>query len=75
MYCTTHTQRLIVDMPADEELPDMQIMLTSDQQPTSMRNLDASDVNRLMQIQGIVTSAAKTRAKATSITVRCRTCR
>ena len=66
--------RLIVDLPSEEELPDLQIMLTSDQGSTSMRGLDAADVNRLMQVQGIITSASKTRAKATAITVRCRSC-
>ena len=72
--CKDALARLIVDLPTEEELPDMQVMLSSEQQPTGMRQLDASDVNRLMQVQGIITSASKTRAKATAITVRCRSC-
>ena len=47
-----------------DEVPEMQVLLRSEQRSTSMRNLNASDVNRLILIPGIITSA--TRSKPSS---------
>ena len=52
-------------------------MLTSSEAfgPAGVRDLSSERVTRLVQLPGIVTSAAKPRHKATYITVQCKDCR
>ena len=59
---------------AGEKLEPVQITVTSDQAPTPMRGIEASDVNRLLQVSGIVISATRTRAKALKIVCKCSNC-
>ena len=59
----------------EETLPDIQVLVRSDQRPVALRRIAADDINRLLHVPGIVTSASKTRAKATTVKVRCRACK
>ena len=56
------------------EVPDMQVLLRSEQRATSMRNLNSRDVNRLILIPGIITSATRSRPRAQTLCVKCRAC-
>jgi DNA replication licensing factor MCM5 len=57
-----------------DDVPDMQVLLRSEQRATSMRNLNSSDVNRLILIPGIITSATRSRPRARTLCVKCRAC-
>jgi DNA replication licensing factor MCM5 len=57
------------------ETPCIQLLLKSSQNPVNMRGLGAGDVNRLLQISGIIISSGRATAKAHTITLRCRSCR
>ena len=59
----------------EPERQEVQVLLTTDQEPLSIRELTAEHVSQLVVVPGIVTSAARTRAKATSLTVQCRDCK
>ncbi len=55
-------------------IPQIQIMLKSNQTPISIRKITAVHVNRLLRVPGIVISQTKTRPKAVEITIKCKTC-
>ena len=57
-----------------DEVPEMQVLLRSEQRSTSMRNLNASDVNRLILIPGIITSATRSKPRAQILCLKCRAC-
>lgn len=59
----------------EEKVEDIQIMLSSDAIPDNLRNLKSEIVSKLVKIPGIIVSASGIRAKATSISIQCRTCR
>lgn len=50
-------------------------MLRSEAHPIHIRQLTADQVAKLYKISGIVISASNIRAKATSLTIQCRSCR
>jgi DNA replication licensing factor MCM5 len=52
-----------------------QLLLKSTQKSVNMRELNASDVNGLLQISGIVISSGRACAKAELVALRCRSCR
>jgi DNA replication licensing factor MCM5 len=56
-------------------VPDFQIILRSDQNPHSLRDLNADHVNSLIKVPGIVISATKAKSKAVEIVVKCTKCR
>ncbi|XP_045478337.1 DNA replication licensing factor Mcm5 isoform X1 [Harmonia axyridis] len=58
----------------EEEVEDIQIMLTSDANPSNLRDLKSEAVSHLVKIPGIIVSASGIRAKATRITLQCRSC-
>lgn len=58
-----------------EEVPNIQVMITSVAAPTSLRYLKASMVSKLITVSGIVVSAAQVRGKATSLHLQCTGCR
>lgn len=58
-----------------EEVPNIQVMLTSVGTPTSLRDLDATLVSKLVTVSGIVVLASQVRAKATTISLQCIGCR
>jgi len=59
----------------EPERQEVQVMLTTDQEPLSIRDLTAEHVSQLVVVPGIVTSAAKTRAKAASLPIQCKDCK
>ncbi|XP_050508532.1 DNA replication licensing factor Mcm5 [Diabrotica virgifera virgifera] len=58
----------------EEEVEDIQIMLSSDAHPSDLRSLKSDVVSKLVKIPGIVISASGIKAKATKISIQCRTC-
>lgn len=59
----------------EEEVQDIQITLKSDANPMSVRDLRSDQMAKLVKIPGIIISASAIRAKATNITIQCRSCR
>ncbi|CAH0478971.1 unnamed protein product [Peronospora belbahrii] len=55
-------------------VPDIQVILTSDQTPVPLRHVHAQEINRLVKVPGIVISATRVRTKCISATLRCRNC-
>ncbi|KAK5647912.1 hypothetical protein RI129_002804 [Pyrocoelia pectoralis] len=58
----------------EENIEDIQIMLSSDANPSNLRELKSDVVSRLVKIPGIIVSTSGIRAKATKITIQCRSC-
>ncbi len=59
----------------EEEVEKVQVKISSEARPNSIRDLGAEHVSRLVKIPGIVVSASSVRPKATRISVQCRSCR
>uniref|UniRef100_A0A5F9DGW8 DNA replication licensing factor MCM5 n=1 Tax=Oryctolagus cuniculus TaxID=9986 RepID=A0A5F9DGW8_RABIT len=59
----------------DEALQDIQVMLKSDASPSSVRSLKSDMMSHLVKIPGIIIAASAVRAKATRISIQCRSCR
>lgn len=59
----------------EETLEDIQVILKSEAEPLSVRGLGSDRVSRLVKIPGIIVSASGIKAKATQISVQCRSCR
>lgn len=59
----------------DPVTEDVQILLTSNEDPISMRALGAQYISKLVKISGITIAASRTKAKATYVTLLCRNCR
>ncbi|CAO1427742.1 unnamed protein product [Diamesa serratosioi] len=60
--------------PEGEEVQDIQILLTSNANPTNIRELKSDMVSRLVKIAGVVISASGIKAKTTKISIQCRSC-
>lgn len=58
----------------EEVVHDIQILLTSDANPTNIRDLKSESVSRLVKIAGIIIAASGIKAKATKISIQCRSC-
>ncbi|XP_022664680.1 DNA replication licensing factor mcm5-A-like [Varroa jacobsoni] len=58
----------------EEEVRDVQVMVVSGANPVQMRDLKSDEVATLVKIPGIVVAASGVRAKATKVTLRCRSC-
>eukprot|EP00095_Tigriopus_kingsejongensis_P004487 maker-scaffold168_size293125-snap-gene-1.88 protein:Tk04487 transcript:maker-scaffold168_size293125-snap-gene-1.88-mRNA-1 annotation:"dna replication licensing factor mcm5" len=59
----------------EETVQAMQVILRSEAQPSTVRDLSAGVVSRLVKIPGIIIASSGVRAKATRISIQCRTCR
>ncbi|NXB81963.1 MCM5 factor, partial [Donacobius atricapilla] len=59
----------------EETLQDIQVMLRSDANSANIRSLKSDQMSHLVKIPGIVIAATPVRAKATRITIQCRSCR
>ncbi|KAM3724476.1 DNA replication licensing factor [Dirofilaria immitis] len=57
------------------EIHDIQVTLRTDELAHSIRQLKSAQVSRLVKISGIIVAASQVRAKATRISIQCRTCR
>ncbi|KAK6022407.1 MCM2/3/5 family protein, partial [Ostertagia ostertagi] len=51
------------------------VCLTLDEYPSSIRRVKSAQVSQVVKISGIIVAASQVRAKATKITLQCRTCR
>lgn len=58
----------------EEQVEDIQIMLTSDANPSSLRDMKSEFVSRLVKIPGIIVSTTGIKAKATKLAIQCRSC-
>eukprot|EP00743_Colponemidia_sp_Colp-15_P002111 GILK01002292.1.p1 GENE.GILK01002292.1~~GILK01002292.1.p1 ORF type:complete len:727 (+),score=126.75 GILK01002292.1:66-2246(+) len=58
-----------------DKIPDIQVSIVSNENPKRLRNLQSTDVSRLVQVSGIVIAASKAQVKATKIAIQCRNCR
>ncbi|XP_053577356.1 DNA replication licensing factor MCM5 [Bombina bombina] len=62
--------------PAGEEtIQEIQVMLKSDANPANIRSLKSEQMSHLVKIPGIIIAATAVRAKATKISIQCRSCR
>ncbi|XP_006567932.1 DNA replication licensing factor Mcm5 isoform X2 [Apis mellifera] len=59
----------------EEKVEDIQVLLSSDAHPSSLRGIKPDAVSKLIKIPGIIISASGIRAKATKIAIQCRSCR
>lgn len=60
--------------PAEDEVQDIQIIITSNANPTNVRDLKSEMVSRLVKVSGVVISASGIKAKTTRISIQCRAC-
>ena len=61
--------------PEKLDLPQHQLMLHSTASQTTIRDLDALQISRLVRISGIVIGASTLSSKATTLRIQCRHCR
>uniref|UniRef100_A0A7S0RN97 DNA replication licensing factor MCM5 n=1 Tax=Pyramimonas obovata TaxID=1411642 RepID=A0A7S0RN97_9CHLO len=54
---------------------DIQILLSSTQNPTNVRNLSSQDISKLVVIPGIVIGASRAKSKGVQITLQCKACK
>ncbi|XP_063627771.1 DNA replication licensing factor Mcm5 [Cydia splendana] len=59
----------------EDTVEDIQVLLSSDAHTSNLRELKSETVSRLVKIPGIVISASGIKAKATKISIQCRSCR
>ncbi|GLV39625.1 Minichromosome maintenance 5 [Carabus blaptoides fortunei] len=59
----------------EEEVEDVQITFCSEANPTNLRDIKSESVSHLVKIPGIIVSASGIKAKATKITIQCRSCK
>ncbi|RFU35250.1 hypothetical protein B7463_g1083, partial [Scytalidium lignicola] len=70
--CSHH---IVFPSVRDMVMPEHQLLLHSSAQETSIRNLDAVTISRLVRVPGIVIGASVTSSKATALHIQCRNCR
>lgn len=66
---------LMIASENSEDVEHVQILLSTNSLASSLRSIKSESVSRLVKIPGIVVSASSIRAKATQITLQCRSCR
>jgi len=59
----------------ETSVEDIHVTLISEAAPTSVRDLKSEQVSKLVKIPGIVVAASGIKAKATRISIQCRSCR
>ena len=68
----------LITSPRDEnekEVQDIQVIITLNGSSTSIRKMKSTDVSKLIKVSGIIVAASQVRARATRVTLQCRTCR
>ncbi|KAK4159372.1 DNA replication licensing factor mcm5 [Cladorrhinum sp. PSN259] len=68
------THRIIFPHDPNVKLPPHQLLLHSNAEDISIRNLDSLTISRLVRVPGIVIGASVMSSKATEIHIECRTC-
>jgi len=71
----TEVARELIASDNVEDIEHVQILLSTNSLASSLRSIKSESVSRLVKIPGIVVSASSIRAKATQITLQCRSCR
>jgi len=59
----------------EETVRNIQVMIRSEANPVFIRQLTSDQVAKLYKVSGIVVSASTIKAKATALTIQCRSCR
>ncbi|KAL2152055.1 hypothetical protein VTH82DRAFT_5239 [Thermothelomyces myriococcoides] len=68
------THRIVYPHEPNVNLPDHQLLLHSNAEDVSIRNLDSLTISRLVRVPGIVIGASVMSSKATELHIQCRTC-
>ena len=68
------THRIVHPHEPNVKLPEHQLLLHSNAEDVSIRNLDSLTISRLVRVPGIVIGASVMSSKATAVHVQCRTC-
>jgi DNA replication licensing factor MCM5 len=72
-------QQLVVEGAEEDDWqgdskPKISVYFTSSQNGVPLRSITALEMNKLLKVPGIVIGASRIRAKATTVTIRCRQC-
>ncbi|KAJ8609958.1 hypothetical protein CTAYLR_008090 [Chrysophaeum taylorii] len=67
-------ERQIGEVALEEARLEVQVLVSSSQQPLDIRSLTADHVNQLIKLSGIIVSASKVAAKITMAQAICKTC-
>ena len=68
------THRIVFPHEPKVEIPEHQLLLHSDADDVSIRNLDSMTIARLVRVPGIVIGASVMSSKATELQIQCRNC-
>lgn len=68
------THRIVYPSNKDIVLPEHQLLLHSSASDTSIRDLDALTISKLVRVPGIVIGASVLSSKATTLHIECRAC-
>lgn len=68
------TQRIVFPHDIKVDLPPHQLLLHSNAEDVSIRNLDSLTISRLVRVPGIVIGASVMSSKATELRLQCRNC-
>ncbi|KAF4333710.1 DNA replication licensing factor mcm5 [Fusarium beomiforme] len=68
------THRIVFPHEPKAEIPDHQLLLHSNADDVSIRNLDSVTISRLVRVPGIVIGASVMSSKATELHIQCRNC-
>lgn len=68
------TRRIVFPHEKEVNLPDHQLLLHSNADDVSIRNLDSMTIARLVRVPGIVIGASVMSSKATELQIQCRNC-
>ncbi|OHE96397.1 MCM2/3/5 family protein [Colletotrichum orchidophilum] len=68
------THRIVYPQLTKVDLPEHQLLLHSNAEDVSIRNLDSMTISRLVRVPGIVIGASVMSSKATELAIQCRNC-
>ncbi|KAL6925019.1 hypothetical protein ACHAPO_001972 [Fusarium lateritium] len=68
------THRIVFPHEPKIEIPEHQLLLHSNADDVSIRNLDSETISRLVRVPGIVIGASVMSSKATELHIQCRNC-
>ncbi|KAF9767961.1 minichromosome maintenance protein 5 [Fusarium sp. DS 682] len=68
------THRIVFPHEPKAEIPEHQLLLHSNADDVSIRNLDSVTISRLVRVPGIVIGASVMSSKATELHIQCRNC-
>ncbi|KAK4670409.1 minichromosome maintenance protein 5 [Podospora pseudopauciseta] len=69
------THRIVFPHDPNVKIPPHQLLLHSNAEDISIRNLDSLTISRLVRVPGIVIGASVMSSKATEVHIECRTCK